>query len=544
MIDDIISYYGHSLEQYKHCDILDVNSGAGLWSSKLHDFLQPRRHVLLEPDNFYDRFLQPLINAPNSKYVRGPAVQSVMSTLAGVLERPHEILPEQHAFEQGDPRLNQPNTSLLLVVNLSRTRGKNFRSAYFLTREILDLLTASAWTHTGIHRYGQVRMLAWMGEYYKARLMPRELNDVDSYGLSFQYRTDTRIVADNPGPRLHREGTSLDLASAVRVADKMRASGIKIPTNRQSLLHQTALSMLDTADVASIQAELQAEITTPQESDVEKKELEDAFKSGTHKAPKKTALKSEREQNPRWERLEELKRTTDAWQRNRRMVFAAVKPFLLQADRIHQLEYIVIDENRPAQERLAAKEEMDKLKAGLKRSVPRIASNRIKTYYNTLDNRRAFYRNPSLLDWDNRALEPLLTQPNEFYPQQSLALLDVTPKPAPRELSRQDLSYFQRFTDKIYDRPASSIVKALNSLCSGSADTILREVRLVHDPHQGGSLDLEDLRVRALSPEMIDEIVNAWRNWTFRPDVLEKVLTELRMEWDDLLDGADITKLF
>ena len=65
--DDIIGYLAPSLEAYKGCTVIDVHPGACLWSSKLHDFLKPKRHVLMEPEMlYYDAFMKPLLDQPGS----------------------------------------------------------------------------------------------------------------------------------------------------------------------------------------------------------------------------------------------------------------------------------------------------------------------------------------------------------------------------------------------------------------------------------------------------------------------------------------------
>ena len=67
LCDDILSYIGPSLERHRGCDIVDLYPGAGEWSSKLNQFLQPRSHVLLEPDaDLYRPFLQPLLDQPGT----------------------------------------------------------------------------------------------------------------------------------------------------------------------------------------------------------------------------------------------------------------------------------------------------------------------------------------------------------------------------------------------------------------------------------------------------------------------------------------------
>ncbi len=58
-----------SLERHVGCDLIDIYPGAGLWSRKLHEALQPRSHILMEPDKIYKPFLEPLLSTPNATLV-------------------------------------------------------------------------------------------------------------------------------------------------------------------------------------------------------------------------------------------------------------------------------------------------------------------------------------------------------------------------------------------------------------------------------------------------------------------------------------------
>lgn len=530
--DDILSYIGPSLEKYKNCDIVDVNPGAGLWSSKIHDFLKPRRHLLLEVDDFYTPCLQPLLDAPGSKYIRGPATDSVLSTLRNVVNQ--GLLPDQHPLPKGDSRLNEPNTSLLLLLNLSRMKTVTSRTAYFLTRDTLNLLSASAWMHAGLNRYGHVRTLLWVPEYFKDRIVPRELNQLDSYGFTHQARTRTHAVAGHPNPKLPREDTTVELASAVRAANKMRSAGLELPPHRQDRMHQAALSLLKERDVEDVQAKLRADIISAQSPLDEMAELETRLKSKAPPLPNRAV----------WlQRLKHLQSNTERNLKSIRWKHVRLKELWATADEVRQLEMIVVDESRPAQERLAAKEHWEKLSTDCKVGGRRGPAYIQQALFNVIDSRRGFYQDPPLLAWDDRPFEPLTTEPHEFYPQQSLCLLDSNPQPAPQEYSEEYIEYWQRFVNKLFERSSTPIGKALDHLRIGSAEVILPQVGAIHDPRRGGSLDVEDVRVRSMTPEMSYEIVDAWKNWTFRPQELEETLTKDRLNWEELMENTEERRL-
>ncbi|KAF4535259.1 S-adenosyl-l-methionine-dependent methyltransferase [Lasiodiplodia theobromae] len=392
LCDDILSYIGPSLEKYKNCDIVDVNPGAGLWSSKIHDFLKPRRHLLLEVDDFYTPCLQPLLDAPGSKYIRGPATDSVLSTLAG--------------FE--------------------------------------------------------------------------------------------------------------------------------LPLHRQDRMHQVALSLLKERDVEDVQAKLRADILPAQSPLEEMAELETRLKSKAPPVPNRAV----------WlQRLKHLQSNTERNLKTLRWKHVRLKELWATADEMRQLEMIVVDESRPAQERLAAKEHWEKLNAESKGAGRRGPTYIQQALFNVIDSRRGFYQDPPLLAWDDRPFEPLTTEPHEFYPQQSLCLLDSNPQPAPQEFSEEYIEYWQRFVNKLFERSSRPIGKALDHLRIGSAEVILPQVGAIHDPRRGGSLDVEDVRVRSMTPEMSYEIVHAWKNWTFRPQDLEETLTQDRLNWEELMDSNEEKRL-
>ncbi|KAL0259863.1 hypothetical protein SLS55_005603 [Diplodia seriata] len=288
-----------------------------------------------------------------------------------------------------------------------------------------------------------------------------------------------------------------------------------------------ALSLLKDRDAQEVQAELRTKIIPEQSLVEELEELQALFES-TSKAPSKPNLV------PWRERLDYLESCTDKALKDKRRSYLKLLPIWAIADEMRFLEMIVVDEVYPVQERLAAKERWEKLKL----EISRFSTNRSarQNLYNVIDQRRAFYQNPSVLRWDNRSFEPLATVPHEFYPEQPLILLDVIPNPPLREYPLTEQAYWQRFGTKMFERCTHSIGKSLNTMRRGSAEVIVPQAGAIHDPRRGGSLDVEDVRVRTLTPEMVDELVDAWKNWTFRPEELESFFTDTRPQFHDLPD--------
>ena len=49
----MLNYLAPTLKPYRGCTIIDLNPGACVWTRKLHEFLQPKNHVLMEPEELY-----------------------------------------------------------------------------------------------------------------------------------------------------------------------------------------------------------------------------------------------------------------------------------------------------------------------------------------------------------------------------------------------------------------------------------------------------------------------------------------------------------
>ena len=163
-----------TLEKHIGCDILDLNPGPGMWSSTLHNFLKPRTHILMEPDyDSYKPMLQPLLDAEDSTYKLVPKSGLSWDSLLETLSPEH--LPHQEALERRDPRLEEPNNTLLLVANLGFHPKKAYRGFNSITNLVLYQLLSAARSHSLIHKYGLIRMILWVDDEAKRSVLPRNV---------------------------------------------------------------------------------------------------------------------------------------------------------------------------------------------------------------------------------------------------------------------------------------------------------------------------------------------------------------------------------
>lgn len=243
--DDVINYYGKHLEVHKGCDILDINPGAGLWSQKLHAFLQPRRHVLLEDDpTRYEAFLRPLLDAPGSKYSLVVKDTTRLDSYTSLLDE--GAFPEQTRVDPEDVSGQELNTTLLVTGSLAwepRMPGKGFDS---MAKQLYNLFSSAVRTNDLFHAYGRVRTLLWLSaDDFKPMLAESSAAFGKNNCLLELTQRMEQIVNAAPVKRSLGKGASgreprYEIESAVRALQRGRENGMVVPPHRQDMIHKVA----------------------------------------------------------------------------------------------------------------------------------------------------------------------------------------------------------------------------------------------------------------------------------------------------------------
>lgn len=518
-----------SLEKHKGCDIIDVNPGIGVWSSKLHEYLKPRTHILMEPDvKLYQPMLQPLLDAKDSKYVLFPKPGVIWAHLERVLSE--KYLPHQKSLPHGDPRLEQPNDTLLFVANLSYHPKKHFKAFESLTSLVLYQLMSAIRSHALFHKYGTIRMLIWIVDDEKKLPLPRHIamrkkSSIEaeiSCGKVVEIASSTRAVG------AFRRDDDLEQKVAIKVLENMEKLGITTPVGRESQMQKFLMTEGNEADRSS-----------PADDDKvglqyrhRQAELEAKFAAGkfqkfatvrrapkTEKKPRignKGRPSFEFEITPEWQLLTtyRIRRATEDHRK------AAVLGFIERNDEIMKMQREIYDlEKGPEYD--ARREELFQIMAKFKDDVAMIPGKetRIKviTY---IDNQRLSMQDTPGFLFDRRESEPLKVEQHEFYPHQELAFLDFQPQ-AIWPILRQDFpanyDIFEYILLMLLNTPSTSIDSALKSLWPGASDWMLERCPTLTNPHKGGDMDLTRLPVRCLSTQMLKEIMEAWMSWPWRP---------------------------
>jgi len=123
------------------------------------------------------------------------------------------------------------------------------------------------------------------------------------------------------------------------------------------------------------------------------------------------------------------------------------------------------------------------------------------------------------INWDARPFHPFVIHENEVYPNLPVALLDITPRPLPTDAGTDPVTEYEYYKDIIYPlcaSPHQPLPAALEALSPGTS-TVMKEVPALFDPAKGGRRNMELLRVRMLTPEVVSALAKGFREWMFKP---------------------------
>lgn len=146
-----------------------MNPGMGLWSSKLHERLQPRQHTLLEPEEVYAETLKQFIKDHRNSY-HVPLDGYKWDTYNSLFAAEHHAPPFPPDFPGFNVKKVNPeegvNKNLLFVGYLGASdRGER------LIAQFLNCCAAGTW----VQSFGRVRFLVWVSDSTKERFLPRSI---------------------------------------------------------------------------------------------------------------------------------------------------------------------------------------------------------------------------------------------------------------------------------------------------------------------------------------------------------------------------------
>lgn len=502
LCNDIVDYLGDSLLRHKGCDLIDLYPGAGVWSRKLAAVLEPRSHIFFEPDDeLYTPFLKPLLARPGTRLVPKPGI--VWNELSSVLTP--EFLPHQTPRPWGPDTPPERNDTLLVTMNLANYPRRRFSNFESIASLVLFQLLGSMRSGSIFQRYGLVRLLVWTMPEDKGRLLPRTVQSRNRAAIDAELNTEwVREVAGlnstlepDTAFTYHRD-MNIDVEGTAQVAARMRARGIVTPPGRETDLLRHVLAMGGTAPSAADQAP-----AWRFSHDEERLELLEAHEAG------------QLEQNsPEDRRYRNLKHY-HTWQLKRSGAL-----FATDAER-----RAIIDLQRAGSPEAAARE------AAWHESMEDMDRKMRQQYLLYRDNMHIFDQDPQVLMWDRRPYEPLRVQPDEFYPNVPLALLDIQPRathPLLRDMGRHSghaADYFELILRSLQQNGMQGVSRALESVAPGCSDAVVPHCPSLRDPAVGGSSlgGPGEVTCRTLNERQLMEILQAWMDWPLKPTYAQLV---------------------
>jgi transcription factor 1 len=503
-----------------------VSPGAGLWSSKLHDAIKPRSHILFEPDfKLYQPFLQPLLDKKDSKYKLIPKSGILWDNLN--LVKSGDYLPNQSLLPKGDPRLEKSNDSLLFIANLGYYPPKIYQGFPSISSLMVHQLLSAVRTHSIFQEYGLVRMLIWMSDKEKKVVYPRVITHRKKFSIEAEISCESisEIAGSDEFASRFRREHGLDLDGAHNVLDRMTKANIETPSARMGKLQTEALYNSETS-VEGGTATIHPVLKNLNEMEARYSRRE--FCSYYDEDGKPVYL--DHEGGLRGPRA--LKRTPEYLQ------LLALRSRLKhintnndRADRfITEYESIIAEQKNLEQvDTPNAQEKKDELRKQLlawKAQVDRLPPNVEPVIWQRIDDRRAFRQDPPILLWDRREAEPLVVFEEDFFPQREMCLLDFQPKSIWPVFQGQNIAnydYFEFILSALLINPSQSVVRGLKALAPGADEWIIPRCPALTNTAKGGLTELDHLSIRTLNQEMLLEIMEAWMNWPFRPSKSEMI---------------------
>lgn len=510
-----------SLEKHKGCDIIDINPGVGLWSSKLHDIVKPRTHILMEPDSStYLPYLEALLNQKDSTYKFLPMSGIIWNNLNKLESDGH--LPHQNLHPHDSPELEKPNNTLLVTANLGYWPRRPYIGFPSITTLVVHQLLTATRAHSIFQGYGQIRMLIWMHDLEKRIVLPRLI--INRRKSSIEAEISCSYIHEVAGGDLesenYRREQSIDILSGQRVA--LAASGPPTPPHREGILEREARTSQPTsAPTIGVRRPYEDELTSLEEryAQGEFPEFYDEVQLH-HRATPEHSLDGLRRRTEEFRRMQALR-----WRLKASGVVDDIIGTRLDAYEAMEREWVSLRASS-APDREAEMERVEEEIRVWRRALESGARTTMTAVIQRLEERRGYRAEPALLAWDRRLMEPLIVKADEFAPAQPMALLDFQPRSIWPSLRAEGLGcydYFEFMLAALFVMPKQSVVAGLRALAPGAEEWILPRCPSLREVEVGGLVDLEMLTVRSLTEEMLREMFEAFMAWPFRPSKAEMV---------------------
>ncbi|KAK3994490.1 hypothetical protein QBC44DRAFT_44686 [Cladorrhinum sp. PSN332] len=531
LCDDIISYIKPTLARHQGCDLLDLFPGPGVWSTKMHDFLKPRSHVLLEPDEqLYRPFLEPLLDRPGVQLI--PESGIIWEELSKVLNPTN--LPNQVERRYAPNETPERNETLLVLANLSLYPKRKFRSFDSLAQLVLYQFISSIRPGALLQKYGLVRMLVWTADIEKFGCIPRTVQRRRRQAFESEINTEciTEVAgADTSNVDNHTKSargffrdTTIDTESVALAYKRMQEAGISLIPGRETQLMREYLDLVASGeDRAVVAGEQAAVILRPFRQELA--ELQEKVDSG------------ELDQaSPEWKKFKGMVYKAN-WTDKRQDTSMSMLKEMHEVEELYRKAYSMKSQTRALKKAEKADEEWNK-------KIDKLEKTLANEFLLNRDNLHIFKQDPPVLHWDRRYVDPLVVKDEEFFPAVPCSLLDIQPRaiePVFRQMGRGTSragDTFDVILRALMSYTTAPISKALDGIYPGAAEAVIPHCPSLRDPAQGGRHvhGYGEVTARTLNAKQMAEIADAWEKWPFKPDWPELVA---RTSTEDAMEGYE-----
>lgn len=438
----------------------------------------------------------------------------------------YDQITKEHLYPDGppvnteDPQLRQPNDSLLVTGSLMFTPMlKGLGGFSSLVKQLMFHFVESMLSRDTFHTHGPARMLFWMPEDEINYAVPRTIASQNKASITFQRLSDmNKVVMPNVLPMSAGRGAvsrdpALQLESSIKVLRNAEKNGFVVPDQRRSTVHGLVEDYLRLTD----------ECQKPMMPSVFMEFLKEQYLNGksitglcSQYLPEILSAEIHGQSQHSPGRLSRMRaaskyRGTGGDQR------------WLVANKGEEMYHVECQILRTVDEgkRKELEERLHNLEKSYQEGADRLTRLNEDRLAAEVDDRIVVrgHTAPNLR-WDSRPFEPLTIHSAEIWPTVRAGLLDTLPKPIEEGNAIEEYEYFKDLLMPMLDHPRMSVPKALEGLSAGASE-LIKEVPSLRDPAQGGRLNIDNMRVRMLTPNMVDDISRAMREWLFRPPGLD-----------------------
>lgn len=460
-----------------------------MFSSKLHDIVKPRRHILIEPGvKEYLPFLQPLLDRPGSSYHHLQWDPLDHSTYDRLFDEGH--LPEQGVGKTDGQQVRYgTNDTLLVLANLTHRRSTAaLRSTTPLAYMISQYMKA-CFNQSLFHRYGLVRIIATLPAEDSEVILPRIIRNRKKVS-TFAEATGLSLHEVAGGQTMWTQLKEWDMleTSADQTAKKAHNMGIETPEGREpEKIEPAPFPRTERKD------EPPGILRKKYDWHDELSEMEAAFDRGEIdlKPARKGSKKKKSDPAPaispeEEEKMAAAKKTRKRFQMLRSRLTQENKEFhqtlqlvdlQAQVDDLEQSISIELAKDPEAKESNKSQmAELEKVKSELQACLAVTPDPILRRAHMYTDDRRC-YKNgekDSVLLWERRQYEPLLIQPDEIYPRTPCSIIDFQPDPNAPIISSTTPEKMDDFNDDFEEFPSTYriFLHLLNHMTNSNTKTI------------------------------------------------------------------------